>query len=521
MLDFKYVTPFDKAVFEKYTYSCREKNCDFAFANVYCWSSFYHTEICEYGGFLIIRFRTDGKGKIGYAEPVGSGDFENVINEIIRDAQANGQPLRMQSLSSMFAERIATLECYKEFFVYSNRDFSDYIYSADSLRSLSGKKLQSKRNHINQFRRQYEYRYEPLAATHKNEVFMLLHKWQAAKHTDMRNFAVEADVIRCGMEHFDELSLIGGALYVDGHMVAFTYGSAINDETFCVHIEKADIDFESSFPMINQLFINSLPEKYLYINREEDLGLTGLRESKLSYHPLALYKKWYLLDKKNSEVEMFSLFEQGFGDSSEFIVEYLCRWRPKGRSFVRRAGEKIVSAADLHRFRGNIITSGYIYGVVTEINFRRRGLSESIMREIFNWLYHQGESLAMLIAADLSLSEWYITLGFSHHADQPAELYADGNFDFGTGNAENNMLQYRIINVLKYLTIYASEYPDKEAFTVAVADDLLPFNDGLYRVEKGRVEMQQNNSQDYITVTQLFDSYPLAETKYIYDHFSV
>ena len=120
----------------------------------------------------------------------------------------------------------------KELFVFENRDFFDYIYPAESLRTLSGKKLQPKRNHINQFMREYEYRYEALTPAHGEEVFSLLHKWREGKNSDNRSLEVEENVIRMGMENFDALGLRGGALYVNGRMIAFTYGSPINDETF-------------------------------------------------------------------------------------------------------------------------------------------------------------------------------------------------------------------------------------------------------------------------------------------------
>ena len=93
------------------------------------------------------------------------------------------------------------------------------------------------------------------------------------------------------LNHFDELGLIGGALLVDGKVIAFTFGAPINHDTFGVHVEKADVDYEGAYTVINQEFASRLPEQFTYVNREEDLGIPGLRKAKLSYNPVILLEK--------------------------------------------------------------------------------------------------------------------------------------------------------------------------------------------------------------------------------------
>lgn len=87
------------------------------------------------------------------------------------------------------------------------------------------------------------------------------------------------------LSHMEELGLTGGVLHVNGRIAAFTFGAPINDETFDTCVEKADTDIEGSYTMINYEFANHIPEQYIYVNREEDLGLEGLRKAKLSYQP--------------------------------------------------------------------------------------------------------------------------------------------------------------------------------------------------------------------------------------------
>ena len=101
----------------------------------------------------------------------------------------------------------------------------------------------------------------------------------------------EQEVILRLLSSFDELQLSGGILRVGGQIVAFTIGSPINETTFGVHIEKANRDYDGAFTVINKLFASTIPERYTYVNREEDLGIEGLRKAKLSYKPDIILQK--------------------------------------------------------------------------------------------------------------------------------------------------------------------------------------------------------------------------------------
>jgi hypothetical protein len=102
------------------------------------------------------------------------------------------------------------------------------------------------------------------------------------------------------LQHLDQLDITGGAIRVDGEIVAFSFGSPINKNTFGIHVEKADIRIEGIYSVINQLFASHIPEQYVYVNREEDLGVEGLRKAKLSYHPVILLEKNVAIKKRIS-----------------------------------------------------------------------------------------------------------------------------------------------------------------------------------------------------------------------------
>ena len=157
--------------------------------------------------------------------------------------------------------------------------------------TLSGKALQSKRNHVNKFEKSYDYTFEPITGENAMECMALERTWLREHGSEADGEDKEEEVIHRLLTHFEELQLSGGILRVEGKIVAFTIGSPINETTFGVHIEKARRDYDGAFTMINKLFAATIPEQYTYVNREEDLGIEGLRQAKLSYKPEIILPK--------------------------------------------------------------------------------------------------------------------------------------------------------------------------------------------------------------------------------------
>lgn len=298
MLFFEPIGLSHKAIFEEFTHSSKTLNCDFAFANVYCWRWYYHTHISIYRGFLILRFKDHITGGIAYSQPVGEGDILAVMEYLKRDANSLGYPLTMQSLSEEFISSLSDLGVMDRYSICDDRDHYDYIYEAVTLRKLSGKKLQSKRNHINRFKNSYpNYTYQPIDVLHSNTLSSILARWQGEKGVEKGSIFDEWQLLQEAIANITELNILGGVLLVDDKVVAFTIASPINASTICVHIEKGDTEYEGSSQMINYLFANSVSEEFTMINREEDLGIDGLRLSKLSYNPTTLYKKFSLVER--------------------------------------------------------------------------------------------------------------------------------------------------------------------------------------------------------------------------------
>ena len=185
-----------------------------------------------------------------------------------------------------------------------DRDYFDYIYSRQELAELKGKNFQPKRNHVNKFKRTYNYKYTPLTVDLIPHCLELEEKWCEEHDCEEEESLInERKALNIALRNFDALGLVGGALWVDDEIVGFTYGAPVNHDTFAVHIEKADSHIDGSYNILNQEFARHIPEQYVYLNREEDLGIPGLRKAKLSYRPVILLEKGYAELIENEKVD--------------------------------------------------------------------------------------------------------------------------------------------------------------------------------------------------------------------------
>ena len=236
MIEFKPVRLEDRAVIERYTMPSGICNCDLAFANMYCWQEVFHSAWAEIDGFLVIRFQIDGGERIGYMQPVGTGDLGAIIPSLREDAHAHGQRLRIIGLTDEGRETIARVHPCR-FAFESDRALEDYVYNADDLRNLAGRRYQPKRNHINRFEAEYpDYRYEELTPDRFEACMALERAWRREHEGHTSELCAEQRAMQRAFRHFGELGLIGGCIYVGDRLAAFTYGSAVNDHTFDTHV---------------------------------------------------------------------------------------------------------------------------------------------------------------------------------------------------------------------------------------------------------------------------------------------
>jgi hypothetical protein len=293
MLDFKPVTIEDKEVIQNFFDKVNFRNCDFSFSNIFCWQNSYNTSFAVEGDFLFFYFKADGQW--GYLFPVGDGDLQKAVEQLNSDARERQTPLRIFAVTQKMFDLIEA--CMPGEFIYKkDRSWSEYIYSAENLISLVGKKYQPKRNHINKFMRSYDWEYLPITREIIPDCKKLYNRWCAENGgcTGQQSLIEECIATHRAFKYFEQLGLIGGALRIDGEILAYSYGQPLTKDTFGIHAEKSLYEIDGGFVMMNRQFAEHNCADYLYINREEDLGLESLRKAKLSYYPEILLEKGYL-----------------------------------------------------------------------------------------------------------------------------------------------------------------------------------------------------------------------------------
>jgi len=187
------------------------------------------------------------------------------------------------------------------FNIYKERDAYDYVYDAEKLRSLSGRKLHAKKNHFNSFIKEYEGRYEYKRLTEKSQfsdAMDVMKRWAENKTID-DTIEIESEMVEKIFKNYEQHkdTKIGG-IYIDGRLEAFTFADMLKDDMVCVHIEKANPEINGLYQAINKEFLmHEFPDVSL-VNREDDLGLEGLRHAKQSYYPVGYALKYYVEQKR-------------------------------------------------------------------------------------------------------------------------------------------------------------------------------------------------------------------------------
>lgn len=265
-------------------------NLDAPFALNYIWRNRYGIKICRFEDFILkAYFRKDGA--IAFTFPYGVGDVDKALRAIEAYAGENNLPLLWGSLSLEQTEIINS--CFGGRFSFAScRDYSEYIYESERLAYLPGRKLHSKRNHLKRFEASYSYSFEQINNDNKEEAYKVAQHWCAESSADGCKDDSEFCAIRDSIDNFDALGLEGAIIRIDGKAVAMTIGEEVSKAAFVTHFEKALSGYDGLYTAINCYFARALKDRYKYINREEDLGIEGLRKSKLSYRPDILLERF-------------------------------------------------------------------------------------------------------------------------------------------------------------------------------------------------------------------------------------
>ena len=276
------------------------QGCEYSFSTLFLWSGAYQQQVAPMDGFVLERLR--GKLGAGYLFPAGSGPLEPVLSALEKDAAERGEPCRFFCVTPEQAERLEQLRPGQYAF-QSDRDGWDYLYALDRLAGLGGKKLHGKRNHIRRFEESHpDWQVEQITMDNLAECAEMDLEWNrryrsldaAGEEAEARTRLDERHAMSRAFAHYEALGMDGLLLRTGGKVVAFTMGSPISADTFDVHFEQAYGEIQGAYPMINREFARWLQANrpgVRWLNREDDMGLEGLRKSKESYYPDRMVEK--------------------------------------------------------------------------------------------------------------------------------------------------------------------------------------------------------------------------------------
>ncbi len=297
-LDYKEVALDDREWMDRLFAMGERGSLEYSFTTTFLWRHIYQFRAARMDDYLIILSEPK---KPTYLFPVGQGPLNKVIETLAEEVRELNIPLIFNTVLPGDKAKLEAMYPGKfEFELW--RDGADYIYETQSLATLSGKKLAAKRNHIHRFTDNHPtWQYEKLSEQNIDDARQMNLAWclQAGCMEDS-GLTDEYCAVEQAFRHFSELRLSGGLIRAEGRVVAFSIGDPLNENTFLVHFEKAYSDVQGAYPMINQQFVLNNCLDYAYVNREEDAGVPGLRQAKLSYNPHRLVEKYIATLKETS-----------------------------------------------------------------------------------------------------------------------------------------------------------------------------------------------------------------------------
>lgn len=293
------VVPEDYEKLKGYFKLRKPVTCENVITDSYIWKNYYNTKyyINEYGLVWIYRI----KNQVFSSVPLCTD--ENVVASFYEMKEYFNSVLGVKLklyLVDEHTKNILNLPKDK-FLVEEERDYFDYLYNAKELMALSGKKYHRKKNHVNGFLKEYENRYRVKIADKLDVEFIeeFLIKWHNKRNIidEYNRDDYELEGIFYVLEHCDMLKYKMMLVYVDDVIEGFTLGTYLREEkTAYIHVEKANPDIRGLYAFINREFLKNCFSEAEYVNREDDMGLEGLRKAKLSYNPIELIKKYTITE---------------------------------------------------------------------------------------------------------------------------------------------------------------------------------------------------------------------------------
>ena len=287
--EFKPLELGHKDLFRRYLAEDPPQISELTFTNLFIWKHCYHPVWLERDDCLLIILRPEKTAPFGL-QPVGTGDKRKALDALCSELKDISAEVRICRVSEDFVNRRLDPDQY---FYQLDRNNSDFVYRSGDIMELSGRKYHSKKNHLNTFIRNFQFEYLALDRELVGHFLDMQEEWCRIRDClQTHDLLMEDYAVKTALTYFNELDYKGAAIRIGNRLEAFSLGEQLNRDTAVIHIEKANPDIPGLYSVINNLFVRNTWSSLEYINREQDLGIEGLRKAKESYYPHHMVNKY-------------------------------------------------------------------------------------------------------------------------------------------------------------------------------------------------------------------------------------
>ncbi len=267
---------------------------EYTFTNLFIWRLTRPIKLTLLDGYLCVLAQKND-GNMSFMPPVRDGDVCALTEALFSFMQDSGHKPQLVRVPEDMANRLKT----SGFHIEPDEANSDYVYLVEDLANLAGRKFDGKRNRIKKCLRKYSPEYETMTTDIVDECLQLQEEWCNVRHCELDpGLESENIAIKELFSHIESLPVFGCAVVIRGRIEAFSIGEKLNEQTAVIHFEKANSAIDGIYQLVNQWFCQNALTDYIYVNREQDLGIPGLRKAKQSYHPHHMVNKYTITRKQ-------------------------------------------------------------------------------------------------------------------------------------------------------------------------------------------------------------------------------
>jgi hypothetical protein len=296
--DFRQIELADREIIHSAFQAYQPQTSELTFTNLFMWRHYYRFRWSMYGDYLVVFSNPLGWG-YSLMLPVGPAPRNRIMEDLLKWMKSEKEDY--ESCIGRADDRLVQeIQSDSRYSIEKIPDHFDYLYRTQDLIELNGRKYHGKKNHLNRFRKQFEFEYRPITDALREPCIHVLKRWCNWKECDKNPIIrAEFEAVHEALLHFNSLKLDGGSVLVNNEIVAFSLGEMLNAQTAVIHAEKADPRIPELFTVINQQFCEHQYSPVPFINREQDLGQPGLRRAKRSYHPVQMIEKYRICPKSD------------------------------------------------------------------------------------------------------------------------------------------------------------------------------------------------------------------------------